>query len=424
MTSKTTTEPLALLPTPPKPPPLCNACGATNLPDATRCESCGSERFAPAWVRALRKADRNFSVQVDDPHEKSDSTEPILSFYKWWQGGRANFKIRDQGQWERLKEIVDTDLAPVLGWSSKEEALATLSAAREQSNGLDDRSRAILEHNPGLIVDLARALAGSAIDTEDLSRLEDVCERIAAVAVNVETAHGAAIRRSFGSVSEGRETGPRQLASLTEKLLRSDDRAAQAELRRRVGVLELFAEHIEDERSYKITNYRSAIHRLLEQSIWILDERYWLGEEVSALRVALDRAVAERDRPYAKKPPDFACGILDERLIVAAIQAPSKELDIADLDQLERHVAACFEVQPFAAFEAILVGKTASEELRKTLELRDRSFRVKTYSQLIDERWRDYRSRLDGDGPSPSPEAPSSPPSSEATSTSPPPSDS
>jgi hypothetical protein len=163
---------------------------------------------------------------------------------------------------------------------------------------------------------------------------------------------------------------------------------------------------------------------LLEQSIWILDERYWLGEEVGVLRAALDRAVAERDRPYTKKPPDFACGIFDERLIVAAIQPPSKELGIADLDQLERHVAACFEVQPFAAFEAILVGKTASEELRKTLELRDRSFRVKTYSQLIDERWRDYRSRLDGDGPPPSPEVPSPSPSPEATAPPPPPSDS
>jgi hypothetical protein len=373
---------------------LCNACGADNPAAAERCVSCGSERFAPPWVRALRRADPNFAVQVDDSHEKSDSNEPVLSLYKWWLGGRANFKIRDQGQWERLKEIVDTELAPVLGWSSKEEALAQL-AAREQADGLDDSSRSLLERNPGLVADLARDLSTIPIDPEDLSRLEDVCERIAAAATAAESAHMAAICRLLARVSDARGTGPRQLGALTEELMRGDKRAAQAELRRRLGLLELFAARAEDERSYKIANHRSAIHRFLEQAIWILDERYWFGEDVSGLRSALDSAVAEHDRPYTKKPPDFACGVYDGCLIVASIQPPAKELGIAELDQLERHVAACLEIKSFTVFEATLVGKKVSEDLRKALQLRDDSFKVKTYSELFDDRLRDYRLRLD-----------------------------
>ena len=388
------TEAQSTLSLPLAPHRLCNACGAVNPATAESCVDCGSERFAPPWVRALRRADSNFAVQVDDSHEKSESDEPVLSFYKWWLGGRANFKIRDQGQWERLKEIVDTDLAPILGWSSKEEALAEL-ADRAHASDFDERSRAILEHNPGLVVDLARALSGRAVDPEDLARLEDVCERLVTIVDHAESAYAAAIRRFLESAPGAKEAGPRRLGALIEELLRSDARAARAELHRRVGLLELFVERIEDERSYKIVDYRTPIHRLLERWIWILDERYWFGEGIEALRSALDRAVAERDRPYAKKPPDFACGVLGDRLIVASIQPPAKELGIAELDQLERQVATCFEVRSFVAFEATLVGKTVSEDLRKALQLRDDSFKVKTYSELFDQRLRDYRRHLD-----------------------------
>jgi hypothetical protein len=391
VTAKTTFEPIALLPPGPAPSQLCSSCGSANSGEAERCTRCGGGRFAPSWVRALRKVDRNFAVQVNEPHEKSQSSEPNLTFYRWWVGGRSTFKIRDQGQWERLKGIVDSDLASVLGWSSQEETLETLIGAREESNGFDRCCRSVVEQDPDLVVALAEALTSSALEVEDLGRLGECCDRLAAVAANLQTGHEALIRRSLEDLSPSKTTGPRQLSELSEELLRGERRAAQAELRRRRGVLEIFADRLADERSYKIVNYRSAIHRLLEQAIWILDERYWLSEEALALRAALDRCAADHDRPYAKKPADFACGVWRGRLVVASVQPPSRELAVADLDQLERHVGACLEVESFDAFEAILVGEAISPELEKTLALRDSSFKAKTYSQLLEQALGDYR---------------------------------
>jgi hypothetical protein len=70
---------------------------------------------------------------------------------------------------------------------------------------------------------------------------------------------------------------------------------------------------------------------------------------------------------------------------------PSRELAVADLDQLERYVGTCLEIKSFDAFEAILVGEIISPELEKTLELRDSSFKAKTYSQLLERALGDYR---------------------------------
>ena len=385
------TSPTPSLPT--DAPRLCSSCGAASAADASRCESCGGDRFAPPWVRELRKVDRSFAVQVNDPHEKSESDEPSLTFYKWWMSGRSSFHIRNQAQWERVKEIVDTELLASLGWASKEEIVAALAARGEEANGFD--AKAILAKNPRLLLDIAEALQEGALGEQDPAAINESRQRIAAVAAKAEAAQWAAFRRSLEKVSQSKTTGPRQLIELTDELGLGERHVAAAELRRRAGLLELFTERLHDERSYKIVKYRCSIHRLLEQAIWIVDECCWPGEEGKALRVALDRAAVERDRPYAKKPPDFACAVHEGRLLVVSVQPPSRELGVADLDLLERHVAACRELEPFAAFEATLVGAQVSEELRGTLDLREDSFKVKTYAQLVDEPLQRYRTRLE-----------------------------
>jgi hypothetical protein len=170
---------------------------------------------------------------------------------------------------------------------------------------------------------------------------------------------------------------------------------ATTELRRRVGVLELLKERMQDERSYKIFNYRSSVHRLLEEAIWIVDDRLWLAGDRTALRVALDRAAVANDRPYTKKPPDFACAVHEGRLLVVSVQPPSQGLTVADLDQLERYVATCREIEAFDEFSAILVGEQVSMELRTTLDLRDPAFQAMTYAQLVDEPLQRYSARLE-----------------------------
>lgn len=372
---------------PPLAPKLCGACGAVNSPGATRCASCGRARFAPPWVRALRQVDRGFAVQANDPHEKSEATEPTLTFYKWWLGGHSVFHIRSHEQWERVKQIVDNELLASLGWTSRQEALAALTG-----EGID--AKAILAENPGLLFEIVAALGEGALGEQEPAALGESRERIAALAVEVDQAQRVALRRSLEQLSAARTAGSRQLAELSEQLAHAERVAAVAELRRRVGVLELLAERLRDERSYKIVNRRSAIHGLLEEAIWILDERCWLSARTRVLRAVLDRAASGRDRPYAKKPPDFACAVGEGRLLVVSICPPSLEPGVADLERLERHAAACHQIEPLARCEATLVGERIPAWLRATLERREDSFQAKTYEELVDAPLRRYRSRL------------------------------
>jgi hypothetical protein len=344
-------------------------------------------------VRALRSVDRSFFVQVNEPHEESESTTPVLSFYRSRRGGYSTLSIYEQSHWERVKEIVDSEFLERLGWVPKQELAAVLGGNGKASNGSE--AKTVLAKDPRLLLTIAETLAASPLAELDLASLDDASERIATLAGKVEDARGVATRDAIEGVSEDRRTGVQQLARLIEDQAHGEHIAANLELRRRVGVLELLKERLHDERSYKIVNYRSAIHRLLEQAVWIFDERYRLLGDSKELRTALDRAVVANDRPYAKKPPDFACAVYDGHLFVAFVKSPQSELSVADLDQLEQQITICRALGTFDSFEAILVGEQVSKDLQETMELRDDTFQVKTYAEIVDEPLRRYSARLE-----------------------------
>lgn len=374
-------------------PKLCIFCGNESPYDAPRCESCGRDRFAPPWVRALRNVGNSFAVQVSEPHENSESTTPILSFYRSRRGfGHSTFSIYEQSHWERVKEIVDSELLERLEWTPRQEIAAALGGNGEASNG--SKAKTVLAEDPRLLLAVAEALGSSPLAELDLASLGDARERIATLAGRVEDARQVATQDAIENVSADRTTGVLQLARLIDDQAHGELIAANLELRRRVGVLELLKERLYDERSYKIVNHRSAIHRLLERAVWVFDERYWLLGDNKELRIALDRAAAAKDRPYAKKPPDFVCAVNDGHLLIASVKSPQNELSVADLDRLEQQVTTCRALASFDSFEAILVGESLSEELKTTLDLRDVSFKVKTYAQLLDEPLRRYSARL------------------------------
>jgi hypothetical protein len=394
-------------------PKICNVCGAANAFDAKRCESCGRDRFAPPWVRALRGIDNTFSVQVKEPHEDSEGTTPVLSFYRSRRGGYSTFNIYEQSHWERVKEIVDSEFLERLGWRSGEELVAALNADAKGKNG---KAKGNADGNgngaagkgngsngaatppakdPRLLLTVAESLAAAPLDELDLDALSDARERVAKLAAKVEEAQRTATRSAIESVSKDKRNGVQQLAELIEGQTRGDRVAAEVELRRRVGVLELLKERFADDRSYKIVNYRSAIHRLIERAIWVFDERYWLADAAKELRTALDRAVVAGDRPYAKKPADFACAVEDDKLLVVSAKPPKGDLAVADLDKLEQQVASCRAHGSFESFEAILVGKEVSDELRETIEMRDSAFQVRTYDEVVEKSLRSYSTRLE-----------------------------
>lgn len=378
---------------------VCDACGAANPESAEECAECKGKRFAPSWVRHIRRVNRNFAVQVTDPHELSESKEPRLTLHKWWwPGGRANFNVNTAEQWETVKLIVDTDLAEHLGWKTKQAVRKEIKAQQEKRDSLGAEARALVERDPRLLKEIVQGLRLERIDEEDLPKLGQALGDIARILIGVDESHRLAIRQLVERLPDEGESAIRQLSELMDELTIGQIAAVTSEVQRRVGLLDLFSERVLDERTYELTGDNS-IHRLLERAMWIVDERYWLMHSNKQLRTVVTDQLAKEDKAFEAKRPDFVCGTVDRKLIIIEIKRPSHTLTTDDLNQLERYVVICDQYDDsHSSFEAILVGAKASDDLNRTIKMRKESFKIRTYTQLVSDTERRYKNYLDALG--------------------------
>jgi hypothetical protein len=324
----------------------------------------------------------------------SESSEPRLTLYKWWPGNKATFNINTAAQWQAVKTIVDTDLARFLGWSTAQAIRKELSAHEKDGAALDTRIREVARANPRLLAEIVKGIKPERISGEDLPQLAEALGEIADILLQVDDSHRAAIRQLVKQLPKERAPALRQLTELMEELTVGQIAAVTNEVRRRVGLLNLFKEPVLDERTYELTGENS-IHRLLERAMWIVDDRYWLMHSNRQLRTVVTRRLEKEDKGHERKRPDFVCGTVDKRLIIIEIKRPSHTLDVADLNQLERYVVLCKKYDDdVGSFDAILVGHAQSDELRRTLAVRGGAFRVRTYAQLVDDTERRYEQYL------------------------------
>jgi hypothetical protein len=373
---------------------ICDACGAANAATATTCSKCHGTRWAPGWVRELRRVNRSFAVQVTDSHPLSDSSEPRLTLYKWWPGNKATFNIKNAAQWDAVKTIVDTDLARFLGWSSAQAIREELDSRQSADATTDAKVRELAKANPRLLTEIVKGIEPERITEEDLPQLGQALGEIADILLHVDESHRAAISQLVKRLPRERAQALRQLTELMEELTIGQIAAVTNEVRRRVGLLELFKQQVLDERTYELTGENS-IHRLLERAMWIVDERYWLMHSNRQLRTVVTKQLEAQDKDHERKRPDFVCGTVDKRLIVIEIKRPSHTLDVEDLNQLERYVVLCKKYnEDIGSFEALLVGHAQSDELHRTLAVRGGGFKVRTYTQLVDDTERRYHQYL------------------------------
>ncbi len=378
-----------------QPPKICDRCGAENPPSADVCEACGKDRFAPSWVRALRHITRNFLVQVTQPSAESANQDLRITLYKWWPGGKGTVHVNSQEHWERIKEIVDTELAGHLGWSSKAEIAAQIEARRKDAATFETDAAEILGTNPQLLVKIAEGLKLESIDPKDLPRVAESLGQIAGILAGVDESHQLAIRQLVEKLPKQKAAAIAQLSELMNDLTIGQITAVTNEVRRRVALLETFTDRINDERTYEISGEES-VHRLLERAMWIVDERYWLMHSNRQLRTVVGDEMAKEDKKFEKRRPDFVCGTVDKRLIIIEIKRPSHTLSVEDLNQLERYVVLCEEYDDdHSSFDAILVGPKISDDLRRTLKVRGVSFKARTYTQLVTDTRKRYTKYLE-----------------------------
>lgn len=373
---------------------VCNKCGALNAAKATACDQCGSTKFAPEWVRQLRRVSSAFAVQVCDPHPASENSDLVLTLYKSWPQPKS-FNIPSAAQWDAVRRIVETDLAPLLGWRTPAQA----AKAAKQAAKLDKQTHADLAalaaNDPKSIAKIIRSLKLDELPPEELPQLSEAIADIANRLVGLDERRRRAIQQIVRKLPEQGAKALNQLAELMEELTVGQITAVTSEVQRRANLLKVFKERCLDESTYEIRGDGS-IHRLLESAMWIVDERYWLMHSNSQLRTIVTRQLAKEDEKHKLDRPDFVCGTVDKRLIIIEIKRPSHTLTVDDLNQLERYIVLCEQYHTdHRGFEAMLVGQKISADLDRTRKLRSERFKVKTYTDLIGDTERRYKDYLD-----------------------------
>jgi hypothetical protein len=382
-------------PTQPPAQKVCDHCGVVNDGAADECSACGRARFAPEFVKQMRRINRSVSVQVARAHPASGSDADRLTLYKWWPGGKQTFNVNTSAQWEAIKHIVDVELAPFLGWRSAEEIAQDAAGRDQEKKRLGKDLSAAAKANPALIPEILKNLRLDDVDDEDLPQLGKSIADIAQILIGIDDNHRRAIQQLIKKLPDQGAKAIDQLTELMEELTIGQIAVVTSEVQRRVGFLKLFRERVLDDRTYEITGDNS-IHRLLEQAMWIVDDRYWLMHSNKQLRSMVIKELEKEDEKYKLNRPDFVCGTVDNKLIIIEIKRPSHTLTVDDLNQLERYVVLCKEyLTGKKAFEAYLVGSKSSPDLKRTLAVRGTAFRVRTYTDLISDTERRYKKYLE-----------------------------
>ncbi len=204
------------------------------------CSFCDGTKLAPAYIKELRKVNRFTSIRVLDPYEGSLSTEQSISLYRWWPGGKSSFNIKTAGQWEAIKNVIDNELGPLLGWVP--ESVATSEIAAVSSPDL----ATVAKQYPDQFAGLVKALRVHI----DLPPTEENEKLYAAIGDLIIQFDKASISRVTNLITAIKKDGTDNIKQLDEAL--SDWSLTQVmavvrETQRRLATIELLRTSLKDD---------------------------------------------------------------------------------------------------------------------------------------------------------------------------------
>lgn len=369
---------------------LCKKCGQVNLADATDCAGCNSTRLAPPWVLARHEVTKQFDVQITSSSEQFGTPQPRVTLTKWWPGSAGRnptLHINNPEQWQKIRDAVEKDFGPRLGWTT----LAGGSPGLPRAGVSPTQLRNLVKQHPEIA---SRALAeelGPGLGPISAQAIELV-QRISRAQERLESPYVDAYQKLVEELPRHGGAALVELQNLLEGWSLHQVTQVTGEVRRRLQTLGLFQKLMLDDKTYEIRGDRS-IHRVLEGAMWIVDERYWLMASNVQLRTLIGRAVAQGHAKTAMIRPDFACAQMPGRGIIVEIKRPSHRLTLADLNQAESYVVLAEDLSQRFDWSGILVGQAMDEEVRKTVKHR-KSVTVRTYNELLEDAEHRYREYL------------------------------
>lgn len=379
---------------------LCQACGRENSPRAKSCSSCNSKRFVPSFIRKIEKINRQFYVQVTDPYEEGDKKK--ITLYKWWPAKKTSrlvrpksnvsFHINTAEQWQKIKEIIDYRLSKYVGWKSKKEILKGIESFEKEEKQSKNKIKTLVKNYPKFIRKVLKEIDFSKIKETDYQDIVDIMNELIEIVSETDQSFRIAFRQVIKQLPKQPKRAIEDLSELLKTWSLKQITSISYQVIERLETLKLFKERVLDDKTYEIQGDNS-IHRILENAMWIVDERYWLLHSNETLRKIVEKELSKKDRKYKNKRPDFVCGDVGNKLIIIELKRPSHTLKIEDLNQIETYLSIIEEHHKFSSFEAYLVGKRISMELERRIKYRGSQFKIRTFTELIgdtEKRYNEY----------------------------------
>lgn len=370
---------------------ICQKCFSENDLKVRKCKNCRHTKFAPEFIKKIEKVIGNTYAQITIPKGSEDER---ITLYKWWPGGRTSFNINNQEQWEKIVDVIHTKLLPRLGWQAKAEIVKDIVA---KGNRVSDKEiKKLTKGHPELIRKVLKEIDVTKWEESDYSDIRDILNEISELLAKTDAGFRQAFSEVVQHLPKQEKRAVEDLADLLKSWSLKQITSISSQVIERVRTLDLFKDRVLDNRTYEIRG-NDSIHRILENAMWIIDERYWLLHSNETLRKIVGDEIVKKNKGNEKKRPDFVCGSVGEKLIIVELKRPSHSLEIEDLNQLENYLSIIEQKHSGRTFECYLIGKSISPELERKKKYRGSQFKVRTFSDLIDDtekRYKDYLKTL------------------------------
>ncbi|AHB13471.1 hypothetical protein [Dehalococcoides mccartyi] len=375
---------------------ICNKCGFENIPGSTECTKCKSTQFAPPWVKAKRLLTRQASIEITTSNPQYGPVQERITLSKWWRGEKpslrdSSFHIVSPEQWETIERVINEEMLPLIGWRTEGDHSARLKESLQSGQGIEDAVSDLLRQRPELLSRLLKSLDAVGLGNQEISGTVEILAQLAALMTNSTSRFRETFINLLQTLPKQSTKSLEDLESLLQSWSLQQVTSVAQIVRSRLSTLELFKNRVMDEQTFEIIGDNS-IHRILEKAMWMIDERYWLLQSNATLRKLIGEKMSELDKKqFGKKRPDFVCGSIEGRLIIVELKRPSKTLTIDDINQLETYLTLAEEYSQYTSFEAYLVGNNKDSDLIRRMKHRSNIYRVRTYSDLIDDTEKRYR---------------------------------
>ncbi len=349
------------------------------------------EEERPKWtdMNDVLKVYKYYSKQYSWMHlvvaQNKFSKKKYLRLKKYFNW----FAIHDAGYLAVLQNILKKG-AQELEWKYKNDLEVKLEEVTDKkekrdilksnkSSGIPEEILEFIQKFP----DFTKKLISLDLENKKLEEILEVMNMTAdAISVSGDRFR-IAFQELLGKISKEEPKSMMELSDLMEKYNLNQLTSLLNIVKSRLQTIETFEQMIHNDKTYEIRGDKS-VHRVLENSMWLVDDKYWIVSSNKSLRDFIGVGMEKEDKKYKSKRPDFVCVDHDNKIIILEIKRPSVELKKEEIDQAVLYLRMIKKYHSQKKpVEVYLIGNTISEEARDIAELMP-TIKLQTYQEFLE----------------------------------------